>query len=86
MQITIRPFNVVDRTELPEVKVDQFPVNGDSLVIDSQVYFVSGTDDRGRESNNVIKVIPGVIRYHSNGRIPGSYLESLSAAISRMQY
>ncbi|MDX9726225.1 MAG: hypothetical protein RBT38_07555 [Bacteroidales bacterium] len=84
MQFTIRPFDVIDRTELPEVKVDQIPSSGDSLVIDSQVWFVCDIDDRGRDNSNIVKVIPGVIRYHSDAGSPGNYLESLSAAISRM--
>ena len=85
MQITIIPFNVIDRTELQEVKVDQMPANGDQLVIDSRAYFVCDSDDLKRDDNKTIRVIPGVIRYHSDAKIPGSYLESLSAAISRMQ-
>jgi hypothetical protein len=35
MALTIKPFNVIDRTELPEVTVDRVPVNGDPLEIDS---------------------------------------------------
>jgi len=38
MALTIKPFNVIDRTELPEVTVDRVLVNGDPLEIDSQMY------------------------------------------------
>lgn len=31
MPMTIKPFNVIDGTELPEVTVDRVPVNGDPL-------------------------------------------------------
>lgn len=83
MQTTVKPFNVIDRTELRSVNVDQLPVNGDTLRIDANEYFVCGTDDLVKDGWFAVKVIPRVIRYTSGG---GSYLESLAAAISRMQH
>lgn len=86
MQTTVKPFNVIDRTELPPVNVDQLPVNGDALRIDAKEYFVCGTDDLGKDGWFAVKVIPRVTRYTSGGGNLGSYFESLAVALKNMQY
>jgi|WetSurMetagenome_2_1015567.scaffolds.fasta_scaffold00329_1 hypothetical protein len=86
MRIKIKPFNVVDRNELPEVTVDRVPVEGDPLEIDSQMYFVCETINNKTEGTQTIGVIPLVIKNTTKIKDIGSYLESLNVALRRMQY
>ena len=85
MPITIRPFNVIDRTELPEVKVDSVPVNGDPLEIDSQMYYICETINQVADGRQTVGVIPLVIRNATKINSMESYLESLYVALRRMQ-
>ena len=39
-KIVIKPFNVVDHTDLPEMSVDQIPTDGDPLEIKGELYYV----------------------------------------------
>ena len=85
MPITIRPFNVIDRTELPEVTVDSVPVNGDQLEIDSQMYFICETKNQLADGRQTVGVIPLVIKNTTKIKSMESYLESLHVALRRMQ-
>ena len=38
--MVIKPFNVVDHNDLPEISVDQIPTDGDPLEIERELYFV----------------------------------------------
>ena len=40
-KVKIKLFNVVDRTGLPEIKMDRLPVDGDPVEIESEMYFAS---------------------------------------------
>jgi len=86
MQITVIPYNVIDRTELPLVWLDKIPENGESLEIASMKYYVCGTEYHGKGGLTTIKVIPCVIRYNSKGWAFGSYFDSLASALSRMEH
>ena len=44
-KIVIKPFNVIDQTDLPVLSVDQIPVNGEPLEIKEELYYVC-EDDR----------------------------------------
>jgi hypothetical protein len=85
MTLTIEPFNVIDRTELPEVTVDHIPVNGDPLEIDSQMYFVCETKNQVTDGRQPVGVIPLVIKNTTEIKSIESYLESLYVALRRMQ-
>ncbi len=85
MPITVIPFNIIDRTELPSVRLDQVPVNGDTMEINSQIYYVCDTDDVKYDHYQTVRVIPGIIGNTFKGAVSGSYFESLSAAITRLQ-
>ncbi len=39
-KIVIKPFNVTDHTDLPEMSVDNIPEHGDPLEIKGELYFV----------------------------------------------
>ena len=85
MPITIRPFNVIDRTHLPELTVYSVPVNGDPLEIDSQMYFVCETKNQVTDGRQTVGVIPLVIKDVAKIISIESYLESLHVALRRMQ-
>lgn len=86
MQIAVIPYNVIDRTDMPSIWVDQVPESGDSLEINTRRYYVCGTENRGIEGLQTVKVVPCVINCSSKGWRFGSYFESLAAALNRMQY
>jgi len=85
MALTIKPFNVIDRTELPEVTVDRVLVNGDPLEIDSQMYFVCETKNQVTDSRQPVGVIPLVIKNVTKIKNIECYLESLHVALRRMK-
>jgi len=85
MALTIKPFNVIDRTELPEVTVDRVPVNGDPLEIDSQMYFICETKNQMTDGRQTVGVIPLVIKNVTKIKNIESYLKSLHIALRRMQ-
>lgn len=86
MPITIKPFNVIDRNELPEIKVDRLPVDGDPLEIDREMYFVCETNSQQKEGFRKIGVIPLVIKNPKKVENIESYLRYLSIAQRRIQY
>ena len=85
MLLTIKPFNVIDRTELPEVTVDRAPDNGDPLKIDSQMYLVCEANSQVTDGRQTIGVIPLVYRNANKAVNTETYQESLSVALRRMQ-
>jgi hypothetical protein len=85
MTLTIKPFNVIDRTELPEVTVNRVLVNGDPLEIDSQMYFVCETKNQVTDGRQPVGVIPLVIKNVTKIKNMECYLESLHAALRRMK-
>ena len=58
----IKPFNVVDHTDLPEITVDQVPVAGDPLEIDREMYYVCETEHKEKDGIQEIGVIPLVVK------------------------
>ena len=85
MALTIKPFNVIDRMELPELTVDRVPVNGDPLEIDSQMYFICETKNQMTDGRQTVGVIPLVIKNVTKIKNIESYLKSLHIALRRMQ-
>lgn len=81
----IKPFNIIDRTELPEVTTENFPVAGDPLEIENEMYYVCETNCQDQDGLKKITVIPLVIK--DPGRVENieSYKSYLSIAIRRMQ-
>jgi len=86
MSITIKPFNVIDRNELPEVTVDRIPVDGDPLEIDREMYFVCDTNSPQNLVIRKIGVIPLIIKNPKKVKNIESYLRYLSIAQRRIQY
>jgi hypothetical protein len=83
-KIIITPYNVVDKTELPEMSVDQFPVDGDELEIHGETYYVCKFAQEF--VSPLIGVIPLVVRNPSNVPNIKNYIECLSIAHRRVLY
>jgi len=78
--LVIRPFNVIDRTNLPEMSVSQTPSDGDALEIDGEMFYVCEGANRSPSDSSVIGVIPLVVKNPANIKNIQNYLECLSLA------
>jgi len=86
MLLKLRPYNVIDRNELPEVTVNKIPVSGDPLEINNEMYFVCETDKIEKDGFRKIGVIPLVVKNLKKVENIESYLRYLSIAQRRIQY
>jgi hypothetical protein len=84
--MVIRPFNVTDKTELPELSVNQMPTDGDPLEIKGEMYFVCETSDEKQAGPVEIGVIPLVVRNPAKIQNIDTYLKCLSIAHRRVQF
>jgi hypothetical protein len=85
-KIVIKPFNVIDQTDLPELSVDQIPVIGEPLEIKEELYYVCEDDNKQHAANPVIGVIPLVVRDPSKVSNIHEYLHCLSIAHRKVQF
>jgi hypothetical protein len=77
---TIKPFNVVDNTPLPEIDVDHIPTEGDPLEIDKELYYVCDITNKQQSDSDIIGVIPLVVRNPARVLNIESYIRCLSIA------
>lgn len=84
--IVIKPFNVVDNTNLPEVKVELMPTDGDPIEIENEMYYVCQNIFEGITDHAKISVIPLVVRNPSKIQNIESYIKCLSIAHRRVQF
>lgn len=83
-KIYITPYNVVDKTELPAMSVDQVPTDGDPLEIHGETYYVC---QFVQEVNApLIGVIPLVVKNPSRISNIQDYIECLSIAHRRVLF
>lgn len=82
----IKLFDVVDKTELPEMSVDQIPTNGDPLEIKGEVYYVCENINKQQSDPQVIDVIPLVVKNPANVSNIKEYIQCLSLAHRRVQF
>jgi hypothetical protein len=85
-KVKIRPFNVIDNTELPVMTVDRIPVNGDPLEIDKEMYYACETRITDSGGIRKIDVIPLVVKNPSRVANIQDYLQCLSVAHRRVQF
>ncbi len=78
--LVIRPYNVIDRTHLPEMSVNQTPSDGDALEIDGEMFYVCEGANRSQSDSSVIGVIPLVVKNPANVKNIQNYLDCLSLA------
>ena len=85
-KVKIKPFNVVDHTDLPEMTVDRLPVEGDPLEIDREMYYVCETKGKEKDGLQEIGVIPLVVKNPTKVQNIKSYINCLSIAHRRIQF
>jgi hypothetical protein len=79
-KLIIKPINVIDHTDLPEILVDHIPTDGDPLEINKELYFVCEMNYKKHDDPPVIGVIPLVVRNPSKVSNIKKYIECLSIA------
>lgn len=84
--VVIKPFNVTDRTELPELSVNQIPEDGEPIEIKGEMYFVCETSAKKQEGPVEIGVIPLVVRNPAKVQNIDNYLKCLSIAHRRVRF
>ncbi len=85
-KVKIKPYNVIDNIDLPEITVDQFPLDGDPLEIDREMYYVCETNFKSKDGLQKIGVIPLVVKNPAKVANIDSYIKCLSIAHRRMQF
>jgi hypothetical protein len=85
-KVKIKPFNVIDNTDLPEITADQFPADGDPIEIDREMYYVCETKCKRKDGFQEIGVIPLVVKNPAKVVNINSYIKCLSIAHRRIQF
>lgn len=85
-KMKLRPFNVIDHTDLQEITVDRVPVEGDPIEINKEMYYVCETNYQEENGIQKIGLIPLVVRNPTKVDNIKSYIKCLSAAQRRIQY
>jgi hypothetical protein len=80
MNTVIKPFNVIDQIELPEMSVDQRPTDGDPIEIKGELYYVCENIPQHKYEGPVIGVIPLVVRNPKQVTDIEDYIRCLSLA------
>jgi hypothetical protein len=82
----IKPINVIDNTELPEVSVNQILTDGDPLEIKGEMYYVCDSSGRKQTGSMEIGVIPLVVRNPAKVTNIEEYIKCLSIAHRKVQF
>jgi hypothetical protein len=85
-KIVIKPFNVVDHTDLPLITVDQVPMEGDPIEINGEMYYVCEKNYGQKYGLQKIGVIPLVVRNPAKVLNIKNYIKCLSIAHRRVQF
>jgi hypothetical protein len=78
-KVVLKPFNIIDNTELPEISVDKVLTDGDAIEINKELYYVCEKISDKFEHPR-IGVIPLVVRNPANIVNIKEYIECLSLA------
>lgn len=84
--MVIKPFNVVDNTDLPEISVEKIPSEGDPIEVEKELYFVCEHEYKQQTDPPVIGVIPLVVRNPARVTNIKKYIECLSIAHRKVQF
>jgi hypothetical protein len=84
--VVIKPFNVIDNTDLPELSVKQMPTAGDPLEIKGEMYYVCETSEKMQTGPVEIGVIPLVVRNPAKVSNIAEYIKCLSIAHRKVQF
>ena len=82
----IKPINVIDNTELPEVSVSHLLTDGDPIEIKGEMYYVCDSSDKKNTESKEIGVIPLVVRNPAKVTNIKEYIKCLSIAHRKVQF
>jgi hypothetical protein len=82
----IKPINVIDNTELPEVSVNHVLTDGDPVEIKGEMYYVCDNADNKQTGSMEIGVIPLVVRNPAKVTNIEEYIKCLSIAHRKVQF
>ena len=82
----IKPINVIDNTELPEVSVNHVLTDGDPVEIEGEMYYVCDSAENKRTGSMEIGVIPLVVRNPAKVTNIEEYIKCLSIAHRKVQF
>jgi hypothetical protein len=85
-KVVIKPINVIDLTQLPDMTVNQIPTDGDPLEIKGEMYYVCETVFEQKFDFLHIGVIPLVVRNPSKVMNINNYIKCLSLAHRKVQF
>ena len=85
-KVIIKPYNVIDSTDLPEVSVDQIPTDGDPIEINSEMYYACEKSYETKNGLQKIGVIPLVVRNPLKVLDINKYIHCLSLAHRKVQF
>jgi hypothetical protein len=85
-KVVIKPYDVVSHTNLPEIRVESLPTDGDPIEISGELYFVCEQSQGMKTENQIIGVIPLVVRNPSKVQNIKKYIECLSIAHRKVQF
>ena len=85
-KIVIKPYNVVTRSDLPEMLVNQIPADGDPMEINGELYFVCDQNIKQQADLPVIGVIPLIVRNPAKVLNIKEYIKCLSIAHRKVLY
>jgi len=82
----IRPVNVIENTELPDVSVSQMPTDGDPIEIEGEMYYVCDSAVTKTPGSLEIGVIPLVVRNPASVLNIKEYIKCLSIAHRKVRF
>jgi hypothetical protein len=85
-RLVIKPYNVVEHINLPEISIDKIPTDGDPLEINGELYFVCEQNIEEQTDNPMIGVIPLIVRNPANVKNIEKYINCLSIAHRKVQF
>jgi hypothetical protein len=85
-RLVIKPYNVVEHINLPEISIDKIPTDGDPLEINGELYFVCAQNIEEQTDNPMIGVIPLIVRNPANVKNIEKYINCLSIAHRKVQF
>lgn len=85
-KLKIKPYNVLDNSKLPEIMVDSFPVGGDPVEIEKEMYYACEATNEEKNGVKEIGVIPLVVRNPARVTNIRDYIKCLTIAQRRIQF
>lgn len=85
-KVLIKPYNVVDHLDLPEMSVEEIPTDGDALEIKGELYYVCEFLPKNPAEGQKIGVIPLVVRNPAKVSNIENYIKCLSMAHRKVQF